>query len=243
LGANNPLARRAAVCLLLGAAAAAFGAAPPQTRQLPRPPAQKKPKVNLFSPVDLGLLEAPDRAQWQKPEQIMDALGIADGSIVADVGAAGGWFTIRLAHRVGPNGVVYAEDIQAQMIESIKRRMQRENLLNVTPVLGAVHDAHLPYGLDAVLIDDVYPEMEDPVTLLRNVANALKPQGRLGVVDWSPGGGGPGPALGDRVDPQTVISAAAAAGLQLTSREVLPFQFLLVFRKQPTREVTPSPSV
>src|SRR6266851_5205454 len=100
----------------------------PQSRQLPGRPGAQKPKADLFSPVDLGLLEAPDRSQWQKPDQIMDALGIADGSIVADVGAAGGWFTIRLARRVGPNGVVYAEDIQPEMIDGIKRRVQRENL-------------------------------------------------------------------------------------------------------------------
>ena len=66
----------------------------------------------LFPPEDLGLLEAPDRDAWQKPEQIMDALGIADGSAVADIGAGGGWFTLRLARRVGPNGLVYAQDIQ-----------------------------------------------------------------------------------------------------------------------------------
>ena len=60
----------------------------------------------LFAPKDLGLLEGPDRDLWQMPDQIMDALGIADGSMVADIGAGGGWFTIRLARRVGPNGIV-----------------------------------------------------------------------------------------------------------------------------------------
>ena len=62
----------------------------------------------LFPPTDLGLLETPDRAAWQKPDQIMDALKIADGAKVADIGAGGGFFTIRLARRVGPNGFVYA---------------------------------------------------------------------------------------------------------------------------------------
>lgn len=194
--------------------------------------AETKQRTRLFSPQDLGLLEGPDRDQWQKPDQIMDALGIADGSVVADLGAGGGWFTIRLARRVGPNGRVYAEDIQRQMIEAIGRRVQRENLSNVTPVLGTATDPRLPSGLDAILIVDTYHEMDDPVTLLRNAAKSLKPQGRLGVVDFNPGGGGPGPAPGQRVDPNAVINAAASAGLRLTSREaVLPFQFLLVFRK------------
>ena len=66
----------------------------------------------LFDPKDLGLLEGPDRDAWQRPDQIMDALRIYDGNVVADLGAGGGWFTVRLARRVGPKGMVYAEDIQ-----------------------------------------------------------------------------------------------------------------------------------
>ena len=192
--------------------------------------AQQKPKPKLFEPQDLGLLEGPDRELWQKPEQIMDALRIAEGSVVADLGAGGGWFTIRLARRVGPNGRVYAEDIQAPMIDWIARRMERENLANVKAVLGTPVDPRLPSGIDAVLIVDAYHEIEDPVALLRNVAGSLKPAGLVGVVDFTPGGGGPGPAPDQRVDPQSVIESAKAAGLRLISREAVPpFEFLLVF--------------
>ena len=197
---------------------------------------QTKPKGRLFAPQDLGLLEAPDRDQWQKPDQIMDALGIAEGSVAAELGAAGGWFTLRLARRVGPNGLVYAEDIQPLMLEAIGRRMQSENLPNVKPVLGAPSDPRLPPGLDAALISDAWHEMDVPtdptlvVTLLRNVARSLKPQGRLGIVDWTPGAGGPGPCADQRVDPARVIKATEAAGLQLISRqEFPPFVLLLVF--------------
>ena len=167
-----------------------------------------KPNTRLFGPQDLGLLDAPDRDQWQKPDQIMDEIGVAEGSKVAELGAAGGWFTQQLAERVGPNGRVYAEDIQRAMLEGISRRMQSENLTNVTTVLGTPSDPHLPPGLDAALISDAFHEMDDPddptqvVTLLRNVAQSLKPQGRLGIVDWTPGSGGPGPAADQRVDPK-----------------------------------------
>src|SRR3954462_5502605 len=146
--------------------------------------APARQKARLFPPLDLGLLEAADRDQWQKPEEIMDALKIAEGSMVADLGAGGGWFTVRLARRVGSHGVVYAEDIQPLMIEAIKRRVQRENLTNVRTVLGTPKDSRLPHGLDAVLIVQAYHEMEDPVTLLRNAADSLKPQGRIAVVDF-----------------------------------------------------------
>jgi ubiquinone/menaquinone biosynthesis C-methylase UbiE len=195
-------------------------------------PAQAKPK--LFAPLDLGLLDGPDRDQWQKPDQIMDALLIAEGSKVAEIGAAGGWFTMRLARRVGPNGKVYAEDIQPEMIEAIRRRVQHEGLTNVRPVLGTPKDPRLPRGLDAVLIVEVYREMDDPVELLKTVARSLKPQGRVGIVDFKPGGGGPGPAAEERVAPETEIRTAQAAGLQLINREdVPPFMFLLVFGRKP----------
>lgn len=212
--------RRAAVCALvlvsLGTVAVAG-----------QPPTHGR----LFPPQELGLLEGPDRDAWQKPEQIMDALGIADGSIVADVGAGGGWFTIRLARRVGPNGLVYAEDIQPQMIEAISRRVQREALGNVQTVLGTPRDPRLPEGvLDAVLIVDTYHEIEDPVILLRNVARALSPKGRVGVVDFTMEGGGPGPPMDERVDPERIVRDAEASGLRLLKRETfLRYQYLLVF--------------
>ena len=209
--------------------------------------AQTRPKGHLFEPQDLGLLESADRDQWQNPEQIMDELGIADGAIVADLGAGGGWFTIRLARRIGPNGLVYAEDVQPQMLEAISRRTQREGLRNVRTVLGTANDPRLPVNLDAAIIVDAYHEMStpliagnDPVALLFNVARALKPQGRLGVVDFNAGSGGPGPDPEERVDPDSVVRAAAAAGLQLISREsVSAFQYLLVFGKGPGARAVP----
>src|SRR5262249_42563357 len=200
-----------------------------------------QPKTpRLFPPQDLGLLEAPDRDDWNKPEQIMDAVGIADGAVVADIGAGGGWMEIRLARRVGPNGLVYAEDVQPQMIEAINRRMQHEGLSNVRTVKGETTDPHLPTGLDAVLIINGYREMDDPLnekqilTFLKNVAQSLKPQGRLGVADFLPGGGGPGPAQEDRVNPDTVVRAAERVGFRLQRREdVPPFMYVLVFTKAP----------
>ena len=203
-------------------------------------PAPQHRKPRLYPPQDLGLLEAPDRDEWNKPDEIMDAVGIADGAVVADLGAGGGWMEIRLARRVGPNGIVYAEDIQPQMIEAINRRMLHEGLTNVRTVMGTPTDPRLPGGLDAVLIVNAYHEMDDParpdviLTFLKNVEKSLKPHGRLGVADFLPGSGGPGPAAEDRVDPDRVIRAAEAAGFKLQSRLIIkPFEFLLVFTKPP----------
>jgi predicted methyltransferase len=106
-------------------------------------------------------------------------------------------------------------------------------------ILGTPTDPRLPQGIDAALIVDTYREMElddgrhrDPVTLLKTIARSLKPQGRLGIVDFLPGGGGPGPDPDQRVDPKTVIRACEAAGLRFIKREeVPPFVFLLIFGK------------
>jgi predicted methyltransferase len=185
----------------------------------------------LFPPQDLGLLEGPDREAWQKPDEIMDALAIADGSAVADIGAGAGWFTIRLARRVGPNGIVYAQDVQRQMLEAIRRRVAREGLRNVETRLGSDSTPNLPArSLDAVLVVDVYPEVENRVTFLRNLAGALKPGGRIGIVNYKPGRGGPGPAPseGVRVESASVESDVVAAGLRVRARQTLPYQYLLV---------------
>jgi len=187
----------------------------------------------LFPPENLGMLEAPDRATWQKPEQIMDALNIAEGSRTADIGAGSGWFTIHLAQRVGPRGIVYAEDVQPQMLEAIQRRVQREGLRNVEVRLGTGASPNLPGGMvDAVLVVDTYPEVEvdDRIVFLHNLAGALKPAGRIGIVNYKPGHGGPGPDEG-RVDSASVEADARAAGLRVIARENLPYQYLLVLAR------------
>jgi len=212
------------VAVMIVAAAQAQG-------QKPRPQRDGR----LFPPQDLGLLEAPDRDIWQHPDQIMDELGVADASVVADVGAGSGWFTIRLARRVGPNGVVYAEDVQPEMLNAIDRRVKAEGLLNVKLIRGEGSDPRLPRGaVHAVLLVDAYHEIEDRVTMLRNLAKSLRPQGRIGVIDFKLEGSGPGPAMDQRVSPETVINDATQAGLRLFSQQTfLPYEYFLIFELEP----------
>lgn len=197
--------------------------------------AQRPTHGRLFPPEELGILESPDRDEWQEPERVMDALRVADGSRVADLGAGGGWFTIRLARRVGPNGRVYAEDIQGEMIDSINQRVVNQRLTNVETILGAVDDPHLPDHLDAVLVVDAYPQFGDlaaeRVMVLRHIAASLAPEGRLGIVDFKLDGvGGPGPPLEERLSPDVVRGEAAQAGLRLLRADTfLRYQYLLIF--------------
>ena len=130
------------------------------------------------------------------------------------------------------------------MIDAIKGRVERENLSNLVTVMGTADDPRLPPGVDAALIVGSFHEMQfdeagkrrDPVVLLQNIARSLKPQGRLGVVDFLPGSGGPGPDADQRVDPQSVIRAAAEAGLVFISRDdVPPFEYLLIFGRSSGR--------
>ncbi len=222
--------RRAALAL---AAVLAASIAPRVAAQQPERQGSRE-----FHPEDLGQLAPPDRDEWQQPDRIMDALGIYDGNRVADVGAGSGWFTIRLARRVGPNGRVYAEDINPLMLESIKNAAEREGLENVQTELGTQLDPHLPSGLNAVLMVDIYLFLKDPVSILRNIAKSLAPNGRLGIVDYNKdGAGGPGPDLADRIDPEVIVRDAASAGLELRSHErFLRYQYLLVFGRRSAPE-------
>src|SRR5262245_35748743 len=171
------------VAAMIAVSSVSFLPALPALPAVPAPPAvpAQSQKGKLFAPQDLGLLEGPDREEWQKPDLIMDALRIAEGSVVADPGAGGGWFSVKLARRVGPRGRVYAEDVQSQMIDAIKGRVERENLSNVTTVLGTADDPRLPAGsVDAALIVGSFHEMQfdesgkrrDPLVLLQNVARS-----------------------------------------------------------------------
>ena len=215
-----------AVIVLLLAASAAAAQQPAQQQQPQR-------HGRLFPPEQLGLLEGPDRDAWQRPDQVMDALLIGEGSKVADLGAGGGWFTIRLAKRVWPKGIVYAEDVQRRTIESLKRRLQAAQIDNVVTILGTESDPRLPEPVDAVLIVDSFHEMEQPVLMLRNVAARLAPKGRIGIIEFKKDGWGPGPEMTERVDPERVIRDAESAGLRLVSHEnFLRYQYMLVFSRK-----------
>jgi SAM-dependent methyltransferase len=184
----------------------------------------------LFPPENLGMLEAPDRAAWQKPEQIMDALNIADGARVADIGAGSGWFTIHLAQRVGPKGIVYAQDVQKPMLEAIRRRVQARGLEQRRNQAGHRDVTESPAGRARRGAGGRHLSGSGrgrPVTFLRSLASALKQKGRIGIVNYKPGRGGPGPDEG-RVESSSVETDVRAAGLRVLSHETLPYQYLLV---------------
>jgi len=105
----------------------------------------------------------------------------------------------------------------------------------VRPVLGTTKDSNLPPGLDAIVINAAYNEMEDPVALLKDAAASLKPQGRIGIIEYTAGAGGPGPEPDQRVSPETVIKGATAAGLPVISQQPIPpFMYMIILGKGTT---------
>jgi ubiquinone/menaquinone biosynthesis C-methylase UbiE len=161
--------------LVLLAAALAF---PPQQAAPPTHPTSK-PYTG-----DLSVFEDPARDQKLQVDRVMDTLGLHAGSSIADIGAGGGWFSVRAARRVGNTGKVIAEDINPKAIDSIRNRAQREHLGNIEEVLGTPDDPHLPPdSLDAALMLKVYHEIAHPEVLLAHLRAALKSGARFGIID------------------------------------------------------------
>ena len=121
----------------------------------------------------------------QPPDQVMDAIGIRPGMTGAEIGAGRGRYAVQLAVRVGDEGKIYAEDIDAAALGHLEQRCERWGLKNVEPILGDVTDPKLPEGaLDFIFIISSYHHFSDPVTLLRNASLALKPDGILAIGEW-----------------------------------------------------------
>jgi ubiquinone/menaquinone biosynthesis C-methylase UbiE len=133
---------------------------------------------------DLSIFEEPGREKRLQIDRVMDLLQLKAGSTVADIGAGSGWFSVRAARRVGANGRVIAEDINAKAVAYIQQRAQREHLANIVPVLGTPDDPKLtPNSLDAALMLKVYHEIAHPPLVLANLRAALKPGARFGIID------------------------------------------------------------
>ena len=125
------------------------------------------------------------RIEEEQPEAMLDALKIPRGATVADVGAGAGYHSIRLARRVGPKGTVLATDLQPQMLEMLKNNAREAGVTNIKPIRATQTDTKLPDAkVDLILMVDVYHECSDPETTLKGLFKALKPLGRLVLVEF-----------------------------------------------------------
>lgn len=178
-------------------------------------------------------LDREERDIEEAPDTAIAALDLKPGLTVADIGAGSGYMTVRMAKIVGPAGKVYAEDIQPQMIDILKRRLDREKVTNVIPVLGAIDDPKLPPdSIDLMLLVDVYHEFSEPVKMLAGMRAALKSGGRLVLLEYRK----EDPRVPIRLEHKMSVAEAKAeveaAGFTLEKVDPrLPRQHILVFRK------------
>ncbi len=134
-----------------------------------------------------GQVERTPRDGWQKVDEIFAAMAVSEGSRVADVGAGGGFLTVRLSEAVGERGMVYAEDISERVVRELERQVENLALHNVQAILGEVDDPRLPVGeLDAVVIVNSYHEMDHYEGMLAGIRRSLRSGGRLVIVDNPP---------------------------------------------------------
>jgi predicted methyltransferase len=143
----------------------------------------------IFAPVmgvgGAGWLERPERENEEAPSKALDVLDLKPGMVVADIGAGSGYYTSRMAKRVGPAGRVYATDIQQGMIDLLDRRIRTEGLSNVTTVLGGMDDPKLPpHSIDLAIMVDVYHELQQPQVFLQRLKETFKPGGRLVLLEF-----------------------------------------------------------
>jgi predicted methyltransferase len=189
----------------------------------------------------VSVFDDPARDAWQKPDEIVRALGITPGMRVADLGAGTGYFSRRLSEAVGPTGTVFAVELEPALAVHLRERAEQEKTANVVPILASADNPRLPAGgVDLVLVADTYHHLDDRLGYFRRLAADLAPGGRVAVVDWEKRPTPIGPDVAHRLARDTVVGEMEAAGYALVAGpHVLEHQYLLVFRRGDATRRTP----
>jgi len=181
----------------------------------------------------LARLEDPERIAWQKPDEVVAALGLAPGAVACDLGAGPGYFAIRMARAVGPAGRVHAIDVEPRMIEILSRRAREAGVSNVAPLLAKEGESSPPEPCDLVLIVNAFHHFPDGAGTLRRLASHLRPGGRIANVDFHEGELPVGPPPEHKVSRAAFLAAAAEAGLEVADEKTfLPYQYFVLLRRR-----------
>jgi ubiquinone/menaquinone biosynthesis C-methylase UbiE len=239
---GNGTARGFATLLIL----CAFGVASAGAQESAAPPPADMPSHHMHHHMDGGdgayhhrfegaehwakEFDSAERDAWQKPQEVLEALRVDKGAIVADIGAGTGYFAMRIA-RLAPQGRVYAVDVEPDMTRYLGERAKREGLTNVIPLLAQGDNAALPEPVDFALVVDTFHHIGDRAAYFARLKSSLKDDGRLIIIDFkadSPNG--PPPQY--RIPPEQAVQELAAAGYTLAEQPAfLPRQYMLIFRK------------
>ncbi len=190
-------------------------------------------QTELVDPRDAGWFYRPERVESEKPEELLDLLGISEGDVVADIGAGAGFFSLRAAERVGRTGKVLAVDVQPEMIDGLIMMMEKFGHDNIVPILGNVDDPKLAAdSVDHVLIVMSYHEFSHPVEMMRHIRKAMRRDAQMLIVEYK------AEAPNSRVEPLHKMSEAEimkeipALGFRRDRViDIIPSQHVFVFKK------------
>jgi len=180
-------------------------------------------------------LERPEREQEERPDLLVPALKLKPGDAVADIGAGTGYYTRRMAKPIGPNGVVYAVEIQQEMLDILTNKLAGEKIFNVKPILGTITDPKLPRAaVDLILMVDVYHEFDHPFEMVTAMCQSLNTGGRIVFVEFR----GEDPNVPIKlVHKMTEAQVRKEMSLHpldwVETISALPQQHVIVFRKKP----------
>lgn len=179
----------------------------------------------------LERLEGPDRAAWQRPDDVVAALKLSEGSVVCEVGAGPGYFTLRLARAVGATGRVHAVELEPRVLELLRQRLRAAHVRNVHPLLSTNGLGLPPEPVDRVLIVNTFHHFEQGVAYLRALRGNLRPGGTIVNVDFHATDLPIGPPPEMRISREAFLELASQAGLSLVEEhDFLPYQYFVAVR-------------
>jgi SAM-dependent methyltransferase len=180
----------------------------------------------------IAFLEREDRAAWQKPDEVVAALGLTGNETVFDLGAGSGYFTFRLAKAL-PHGKVIAADTEPEMIRHIHHQVMAEGIANVQASLVEAGDPEVPEEVDLVFICDVLHHVPDPAAWLAKLAAGMRAGARLCLIEFKEGDLPEGPPESVKIGRDRLVELATGAGFELASEQddLLPYQTFLVVRR------------
>lgn len=216
--------------LILGIGVVVLAAAAANQKEAPSERTRTPAPVMSYHGADW--LERPSRDTEERPDEVIAKMELEPGDVVADIGCGSGYFSRRIAKQVAPDGKVYAVDIQPEFLEILKDYCAKEGVENVVPVLGAVDDPRLPENsIDWMILADVYHEFAEPEKMLAAMHKALKPDGRVALLEYRlEGDSATHIKMEHRMSPEQVLGEWEPAGFELVEQlEFLPHQHFFIF--------------
>jgi len=190
-------------------------------------------QVELANPQEAWWFYRPERVETEKPEQLLEVLGLKKGDVVADIGAGPGFFSLRAAQHVGPAGRIFAVDVQPEMIDGLRRMARKSGLENIVPILGSADDPKLPANsVDAVLLIIAYHEFSDPADMMHHIYAAMKPEARMLVVEYKAEDPNSRVSPAHKMTAADILKEISGFGFRLDKTiDMIPTQHVFIFRK------------